>query len=84
MIRHKLKPILFIINNEGYTIERLIHGEDAGYNDITSWKHTQLLETFGSKEGEYKNFVVKTKTELDNLFDNDKEFNSAPYIQVGV
>ncbi|KAG8879872.1 Pyruvate decarboxylase 1 [Tulasnella sp. 332] len=82
MIRHKLKPIIFILNNEGYTIERLIHGEDAVYNDIASWKHTQLLETFGAKEGEYKNFVAKTRSELDTLFDNNQEFSSAPYIQV--
>lgn len=82
MIRHKLKPIIFVINNEGYTIERLIHGLEASYNDITAWKHTHLLETFGAKEGEYKNFVIKTRAEVDKLFDQDQEFSSAPYIQV--
>ncbi|KAG8983377.1 Pyruvate decarboxylase 1 [Tulasnella sp. JGI-2019a] len=82
MMRHKLKPIIFVINNDGYTIERLIHGVDAVYNDITSWKHTHLLETLGGKEGEYKNFVVKTRSEVDKLFEQDKEFSSAPYIQL--
>ncbi|KAG8845462.1 Pyruvate decarboxylase 1 [Tulasnella sp. 330] len=82
MMRHKLKPIIFVINNEGYTIERLIHGVDAAYNDITAWKHTQLLETFGAKEGEYKNFVIKTRTEVNKLFEQDQEFSSAPYIQL--
>jgi len=26
MIKHNLKPIIMIINNNGYTIERVIHG----------------------------------------------------------
>jgi TPP-dependent 2-oxoacid decarboxylase len=27
MIRHGLTPILFVINNAGYTIEKFIHGK---------------------------------------------------------
>ena len=34
MIRNQLKPIIFVINNDGYTVERLIHGMKAPYNDI--------------------------------------------------
>lgn len=82
MIRRGLKPIIFVINNDGYTIERLIHGPEAGYNDIHSWKHQKLLEAFGATEGSYKNHVVKTRTEVDQLFDNNQEFSSAPYIQL--
>jgi len=82
MMRHGLKPIIFILNNNGYTIERLIHGETAEYNDIMSWKHTELLNTLGGKEGEFKNHVVKTRDELDKLFDEDKEFSKAGVIQV--
>ena len=32
-----LKPIIFLINNAGYTIEKYIHGQKAKYNDITNW-----------------------------------------------
>jgi len=28
MMRHGLKPIIFVINNGGYTIERYIHGKN--------------------------------------------------------
>lgn len=28
MIKLGLKPILFVLNNEGYTIERCIHGKN--------------------------------------------------------
>lgn len=81
MIRQDLKPILFVINNEGYTIERYIHGFESAYNDIGSWKHTELLSTFGADPKKSKSWQVKTKQEVNDLF-NDKEFSSAPYIQV--
>ena len=30
-------PIIFVLNNSGYTIERFIHGMNAKYNDIRNW-----------------------------------------------
>lgn len=81
MIRHNLNPILFVICNDGYTIERLIHGPDAGYNDIQNWNYKALLPAFGAKEGNYKTYQVKTKDEVDALF-QDKNFASAPYLQL--
>ena len=37
MIRHGLKPIIFVLNNSGYTIERFLHGKTRKYNDISNW-----------------------------------------------
>jgi indolepyruvate decarboxylase len=34
-----LSPIVFLINNDGYTIERLIYGADSSYNDINPWRY---------------------------------------------
>ena len=44
MIRQDLKPIIFVINNDGYTVERMIHGMNEPYNDIKMWiiKHYLL------------------------------------------
>ncbi len=42
MLRDNLKPIIFVLNNEGYTVERAIHGEHQRYNDIAAWNWTQL------------------------------------------
>jgi len=82
MIRHGLKPIIVVINNDGYSIERMIHGKEAGYNDIQPWKFTKILETFGAKEGEYKNHVIKTRSEVDQLFKQGNEFSKANVIQL--
>ena len=35
--REKLSPVIVVVNNDGYTVERAIHGEAAPYNDIVSW-----------------------------------------------
>ncbi|KAL3426208.1 thiamine pyrophosphate enzyme [Phlyctema vagabunda] len=80
MIRLGLKPIIFLICNEGFTIERFIHGMKADYNDIAPWQFKDLLKVFGAKEGQYKTFQIKTKDSLNELI-QDKQFNAAEYIQ---
>jgi indolepyruvate decarboxylase len=48
ILRHKLTPIIFLINNDGYTIERLILGENSSYNDIQPWKYAALGNVFAA------------------------------------
>ncbi|CCD22298.1 alpha-keto acid decarboxylase family protein NDAI_0A01400 [Naumovozyma dairenensis CBS 421] len=79
MVRWNLKPYLFILNNNGYTIEKLIHGPTAQYNEIQSWEHLKLLETFGAKD--YENHRVATTGEWNKLCEN-KEFNVNSRIRV--
>ena len=70
----------FLINNEGYTIERYIHGFEAPYNDIQPWKYADLIASFGGTSENSKTYQVKTKQEAEDLF-NDKEFAKADKIQ---
>ncbi|KAL4924307.1 alpha-keto acid decarboxylase family protein [Aspergillus undulatus] len=79
MIRNNLNPIIFVICNEGYTIERFIHGWDESYNDIQTWDIKGLPVAFGGRD-KYKGYKVTTRDELAELFAN-KEFASAPYLQ---
>ncbi|CAJ2508582.1 Uu.00g136080.m01.CDS01 [Anthostomella pinea] len=74
MIRHKLNIILFVICNDGYTIERFIHGMEAEYNDIVEWKYKDLPTVFGGTDDTARKYVVKTKDELEALL-TDKDFN---------
>lgn len=74
-------PSRFIICNEGYTIERYIHGMDATYNDIQQWKYKDLVNVFGADPKKSKTYQVRTKQEAEDLF-QDKNFSSAPYLQV--
>lgn len=42
ILRRDLKPVIFLLNNEGYTIERLILGERSAYNDVGNWRYAAL------------------------------------------
>ncbi|OAG38676.1 hypothetical protein AYO21_07182 [Fonsecaea monophora] len=81
MIRHNLNPIIFIVCNNGYTIERFIHGMEAGYNDIQNWKYKDLVPAFGAAEGSYKTYQVRTKDDIHALF-QDETFSKAPCLQL--
>ncbi|CAO2656443.1 Nn.00g052460.m01.CDS01 [Neocucurbitaria sp. VM-36] len=75
MIRNKLNPILFVICNNGYTIERLIHGWQDEYNDVPEWQYKELPRVFGAQEGSVLTYRVSTKDEVEKLF-KDEEFSS--------
>lgn len=80
MIRHKLRVTIFLIYNEGFTIERFIHGMNAEYNDISKWIYTDVPTVFGATGEQVRKFVIKTKDELEMLL-NDKDFNDAAGLQ---
>ncbi|MED2793205.1 alpha-keto acid decarboxylase family protein [Bacillus wiedmannii] len=62
LLHQNLKPIIFLINNNGYTIERAIHGQNQPYNDIQMWDYTKLANVFGSKE---KSLTCKVENEIE-------------------
>jgi indolepyruvate decarboxylase len=47
MLRNDTKPIIVVINNDGYTVERAIHGPEERYNDIASWNWQQVASAMG-------------------------------------
>ncbi|KAJ2979995.1 hypothetical protein NQ176_g2912 [Zarea fungicola] len=48
IIRNKLDVIIFLLNNNGYTTERVIHGFSESYNDIQPWRNLQAANYFGA------------------------------------
>ncbi|GAA6014248.1 hypothetical protein JCM10207_006146 [Rhodosporidiobolus poonsookiae] len=83
MIRHRLTPIIVVLNNDGYVIERQIHGETAGYNDISAWKWQSLLDLFNAYEQPVptKSWLAKTRGELETIL-ADADFRKADKIQL--
>jgi len=82
MLRHGLKPIIFVLNNSGYTIERFLHGKHRKYNDISNWKWTALLGVLGDEDGTLsQSYTVKNKDELSALLE-DATFARADKIQL--
>ncbi|KAF5648916.1 pyruvate decarboxylase [Fusarium sp. NRRL 52700] len=72
VIKQKLNVIIFVINNNGYTIERAIHGRNADYNDISPWNHQHALGLFGlsQEEASKRYFSAKTFAELRTAMDS--------------
>lgn len=79
MCKWETTPYLFVLNNDGYTIERLIHGETASYNDIQPWKNLKLLDLFNAKDSE--SVQVSTEGDIEQLFD-DPAFNDNSKIRL--
>jgi len=61
LLRHNCNPIIFLLNNNGYVIERLIH--DGPYNDIQQWNYHLLPKAFA---GDAISLEVKTEAELED------------------
>ncbi|RMZ85786.1 hypothetical protein DV737_g341, partial [Chaetothyriales sp. CBS 132003] len=60
-----LPVIIFLINNDGYTIERCIHGLKQPYNDVDPWQYLRGPAFFGAKETETYTKQVKTWGQLE-------------------
>lgn len=80
MIRYRLNPIIFLINNGGYTIEVEIH--DGPYNYIQGWDYSGLVQCFDNHQGNV--FSTKAKTEeelLDAIKQTDKHKDKLCFIE---
>jgi indolepyruvate decarboxylase len=79
IIRYDCNPIIFLINNEGYVIEKMIH--DGPYNNIQDWKYHMLPEVFG--KGNSVSFDVRTEDELETaILTAIAETSKAVFIEI--
>lgn len=64
MIRSETHPIIFLLNNGGYTIEVEIH--DGPYNNIKNWDYAGIMDVFNAGEGSGWSSRVTTEGELES------------------
>ncbi|EAA6247030.1 indolepyruvate decarboxylase [Salmonella enterica subsp. salamae] len=50
MLRDGQAPVILLLNNDGYTVERAIHGAAQRYNDIASWNWTQIPQALNAAQ----------------------------------
>ena len=65
ILRRGLKPIIFLVNNNGYTIERLILGRGSSHNDINQWRYAEAASFFDT-HGKAIAYRVRTEDELED------------------
>jgi indolepyruvate decarboxylase len=63
ILRHDYKPVIFLINNGGYTIERGYIGKSEPYNDIANWAYAGLPKVL-RPDTSARSFVVKSLGDL--------------------
>ena len=64
MLRHDHKPVIFLINNGGYTIERCWLGKTSRFNDVANWAYADLPKVF-RPDTTARSFVVRTVADLN-------------------
>lgn len=64
MIREKTYPIIILINNDGYTVERAIHGENQRYNDIPQCDWQLMPQAFGANKDNSLSLKAETAGQL--------------------
>lgn len=74
MIRLDLNVIVFLVNNNGYTIERCIHGRNQGYNDVANWRYLEAPSFFGADKNAFT-ASVRTWGELQSVLADDNLAN---------
>ncbi|AOA65026.1 Phenylpyruvate decarboxylase [Komagataella phaffii CBS 7435] len=80
MVRQKVKPTILLLNNEGYTVERMILGPTKEYNDIApNWDWTGMLRAFGDIRGHSKSISIDTCGRLDKLVQT-REFQEPTHL----
>eukprot|EP00029_Vermamoeba_vermiformis_P007890 TRINITY_DN3541_c0_g1_i1.p1 TRINITY_DN3541_c0_g1~~TRINITY_DN3541_c0_g1_i1.p1 ORF type:complete len:557 (+),score=134.42 TRINITY_DN3541_c0_g1_i1:524-2194(+) len=76
MIRNNTNIVVFVMNNDGYLIERMII--DGSFNDIQPWKYHLLPEAFAGKRG----YDVRTEGELEDALNKTREEKTFSLIEV--
>jgi indolepyruvate decarboxylase len=64
ILREEIWAVVVVVDNDGYTVERAIHGPDQPYNDIARWDWERLPAVFAPGQ-EVSVAVVRTNQELD-------------------
>ena len=77
----RLRPIVFVLNNEGYMVERALEADPNWvYNDLAPWNYHTLPAALGCQGW----FTAKVATlgELDAALDKASTAKSACYIEI--
>lgn len=79
--RQGLTPIIFVLNNNGYLIERLLCAEPGiEYNDLAQWNYAELPHALGCRD--WYTPRVTTLGELDEALETAGTAERACYIEV--
>lgn len=81
MGRYGVNPIIFVLNNDGYMIERALElNPDWSYNDLAKWRYADLPRALGCAD--WFTARVETLGELDAAMKKARKSKSGAYIEI--
>jgi indolepyruvate decarboxylase len=81
MGRYAANPIIFVLNNDGYMVERALEPyADWSYNDLAKWRYADLPRALGCSD--WVTVRVETLGELDAAMKAARESKSGAYIEI--
>ena len=83
IIHHDLDVTMFVIENDGYEIERWVHGPNASYNDIPQWQYSKMAEILTTPGAGHrvKSWKISSRSELEELL-KDEAFAKGKGLQL--
>jgi TPP-dependent 2-oxoacid decarboxylase len=75
-----IRPVVFVLNNDGYTVERLLQSPNADYQDIVAWNWTELPAALGGTD--VRTAKVRTVRELQDALQGASDPEHAWLIEV--
>jgi indolepyruvate decarboxylase len=61
LVRHRLNPLIIVLDNQGYGTERRLHPGEYAFNDVQPWHYHQIPAVVGGGHG----YEVRTEGEFD-------------------
>jgi indolepyruvate decarboxylase len=75
-----IRPVVFVLNNDGYTVERLLQSPNADYQDIVQWNWTELPAALGGTD--VRTAKIRTVGELRAALQGASDPEHAWFIEV--
>ena len=80
MLRRGVKPVIIVLNNDGYTIERILSDSpDDKFNDILKMNYSKFARVF---EGDVWSTKVETAEDFDKALKVTQIMNKLCYIEI--
>lgn len=80
MLQYGVKPVVLVLNNNGYTIERLLsNSSEDSFNDVMSMNYSKFARSFDADVWATK---VKTEDEFDKALRVTQIMNKLCYIEI--
>jgi indolepyruvate decarboxylase len=84
LVREHVNATIVVVDNDGYTVERAIHGPDAPYNDIVRWDWGALLRALAPADAAVSASVVRDCAALADALSQSRERPGITLVQAVV